>query len=318
MRRINSIFIGLFIALIFTGISANTFAQVPMVKTQAPGYFRYMLGQFEITALYDGPIVVNTTILKSAPQEEIDGVVKSNYSNPEKIKMSVNAYLVNTGKNLVLIDVGAAKVFGPDLGSVISNLIASGYKPEQVDAILITHMHGDHIGGLINADGKPAFPNAVVYSSKEEKDFWYSDAIADKAPENFKPAFKMVRDLMNPYVTAGKYKNISGGQEVVPGIKAVDIKGHTAGHMAYEILSGTESLLMIGDMVHVMQAQLKRPDVTIIFDSDQKQAAATRLEMFKNISKNGTLIAASHLPFPGIGHLAADGNKGYLWMPVEY
>lgn len=304
-------------ALLFS-IQINLLAQVPMVKSQAPGYYRMMVGSFEITALYDGVIVGNSSLMHNAAIEEINALVNHVYMAPDKVKMAVNAYLVNTGKNLVLVDVGTAKVFGPGLGSVLQNLIASGYKPEQVDAIMVTHMHGDHIGGLLTDDGKPVFPNAVVYSTKEEKDFWYSEVIESKAHEQLKPAFKMVQNLLKPYIAAGKFKLITAGEEPVAGIKAVDIKGHTAGHLAFDVKSGSESILMIGDLVHVSEVQLKRPDVTLVFDSDEKKAASVRIEMFKSIAQKGTLIAGVHLPFPGIGRLASEGDKGYSWVPVGF
>jgi len=308
----------LFCSVLFFSYQSILFAQAPMVKTQAPGYFRYMLGDFEITALYDGIITGNSKLLHNAPADEIEKLLKKVYVNPDEVNLSVNAFLVNTGKNLVLIDAGTAKVFGPGLGKVPRNLIASGYKPEQVDVILVTHMHGDHIGGLITDDGNPVYPNAVVYASKAEKDFWYSDAIADKAPVNFKPVFKMVRDLMNPYINTGKFKTVENGELPVAGIKAIDIKGHTAGQLAYKVTSGTQSLLMIGDMLHVFEVQLKLPEVSLDFDADQKKAADVRTEMFKSFAKDGTLIATSHLPFPGIGRLTADGDKGYTWLPVRF
>lgn len=293
-------------------------AQTPMVKTQVPGYFRMMVGEYEVTALCDGSIELGSKILHNAPEEEINALLKQVFSNPEKIHTSVNAFLVNTGKKLVLIDAGTGKIYGPGLGSVIPNLIASGYRPEEVDAIFLTHLHGDHIGGLAEADGKAAFPNAVVYLSKEENDFWLSDNAAANAPERMKTGIQMAARIAAPYISAGKWKPLEKGQQPISGIKAISTKGHTGGHTSYEITSGSESLLVIGDLIHVKDVQLKKPEISIDFDSDQKQAVETRIDLFKDLSEKGEYIAGAHLPFPGIGRLGSDGAKGFIWVPVNY
>lgn len=320
-KSILSVYISMFtlITLLLLVVAQNNLlAQVPFVKTQAPGYFRMMVGDFEVTALCDGAIEMNTKIMHNATETELRDLLKHAYVDPDKIHTSVNAFLVNTGTKLVLIDAGAAKVFGPTLGSVIPNLIASGYKPEQVDAIFVTHMHGDHVGGLIDADGKPAYPNAVVYLSKAENDFWFSKEIFDKAPDAYKPHFTKVRKLVAPYMDANKLRTLANDEQPIPGIKIILTPGHTAGHVAYEVKSGSSSILFIGDMVHIMDVQFPRPDVSFDYDTDQKQAVATRLAEFKSFAENGTIIAGAHLPFPGIGRLSSNGAAGYVWVPVRY
>ena len=166
-------------------LSSNSIvrAEAPMVKAQSPGYYRMMLGQFEITTLYDGYTGIDVKQLHNGTEAKIEELLKAQFVPTPKMPTSVNAFLINTGSKLVLIDSGAGKVFGPTLGNVIKNLKASGYMPSQVDMVLITHMHGDHIGGLLDSSGKPAFPNATIWTAKAESDYWLSTDVAKKDVE---------------------------------------------------------------------------------------------------------------------------------------
>lgn len=302
----------------FSCFTSSAQAEAPMVKTQAPGYYRTMVGQFEVTALSDGFIDLEPKLMQNASAADIHGLLASMFRDTAKVQTSLSAYLINTGSKLVLVDAGAGKVFDPTLGNVPQNLKASGYDPAQVDAIMITHMHGDHIEGLSGADGKPLYPNAVIYVAKAESDFWLSTAEAEKAPASSKEYFKIAHDLADPYVALGKWKTFGIGEEPIPGIKAMLIPGHTPGHTAFEVYSGGESLLLTGDLVHFMSVQFSRPDISVDFDWDQKQAVLTRQALFKSAAKSKALIAGMHLPFPGIGRIRADGNITYTWVPVEY
>ena len=300
------------------GLAPLVHAEAPMVKTQVPGYYRTQLGQFEITALYDGVIELDTKLLKNAKPSDLNRFLARMFVGNPKMATAVNAYLVNTGDHLVLVDTGAAKLFGPTLGQISENLKAAGYDPSHVDTILITHMHGDHIGGLNDAEGKPIYPNAKIFVAKAESDFWLSEKAADSAPAEHKRFFKMARDVAAPYLANGKWQTFTEGSELVPGIRAVDAKGHTPGHMAYAVESQGQKLLIWGDLVHAYAVQFSRPDVSIEFDIDQKQAVATRRSIMKTVSADKSLAAGMHLPFPGIGHVRADGKGSYAWVPIEF
>lgn len=293
-------------------------AAAPMVKKQAPGYYRMMLGEFEVTALSDGTLDLPMDKLLTNTTAAATNKALNSYFLKSPVETSVNAYLINTGTKLVMIDAGAAKLFGPTLGNLLANLKASGYQPEQVDEIYITHMHGDHIGGLMDGD-KLAFPNAVIRADKRDADFWLSQANMDKAPADGKDGFKGAMASINPYVKAGKFQPFEGAIALVPGVKATSSYGHTPGHTTYVVESKGEKLVLWGDLMHAAAVQFAAPGVTIQFDSNSKAAAAERAKAYAAAAKEGHMVAATHLSFPGIGHLrAAPGGKGYTWVPVNY
>jgi glyoxylase-like metal-dependent hydrolase (beta-lactamase superfamily II) len=291
-------------------------AAAPQVKTQAPGFYRTMLGDFEVTALFDGVIELTPKeLLTNTTHAQVGKLLERSFE-ADMVPTSVNGYLINTGDKLVLIDTGAADKFGPTLGKLQSNLKAAGYQPEQVDMVLITHMHGDHVGGLV-VDGKLAFPNATVHAGKEDADFWLSEAVMKRAPAEAQMFFKAAQDSLNPYVQAGKFKPITGNGELAPGIKAVAAHGHTPGHTTYVVESKGHKLVLWGDLMHVAAVQFLQPQVTISFDIDSKAAAAERKKAYADAVKGRYLVGSAHLPFPGLGHLRGEG-KGYAWVPVDY
>ena len=291
-------------------------AAAPQVKTQAPGYYRVMLGDFEVTALSDGTVALPVDkLLTNTTPGQVDKALKRDFLKVP-LDTSVNGYLINTGSKLVLIDTGAASLFGPTLGNLLANLKAAGYQPEQVDEIYITHMHADHVGGLMAGD-KPAFPNAIVRADQHDADFWLSAANLEKAPAEMKGYFQGAQASLNPYVTAGKFKPFDGNTELVPGIKAVAAHGHTPGHSTYLVESQGQKLALWGDLMHVAAVQFANPSVTIQFDTDSKAAAVQRKKAYAEAAKQGYLIGSAHLSFPGLGHLRAEG-KGYAFVPVNY
>jgi glyoxylase-like metal-dependent hydrolase (beta-lactamase superfamily II) len=291
-------------------------ANAPLSKVANPGLYRMMLGDFEVTALSDGtvPLPVDKLLTNTTPAK-VEAQLKGAYQKAP-VETSVNGFLINTGTKLVLIDTGAGNLFGPTLGKLVASLKASGYTPDQVDEIYITHMHADHVGGLV-ADGKLAFPNAIVRAGKADADFWLSKANLDKAPDAMKDFFKGAQAMLNPYVTAGKFKPFEGETELVPGIKAIPAPGHTPGHSFYEVTSKGQKLVAWGDLMHVAAVQFADPSVTIQFDTDSKAAAAARKKAFADAAKAGYFVAIAHVDFPGIGQLRSDG-AGYRWVPVHY
>ena len=294
----------------------SAYAAAPFVKTSAPGYYRMMLGDFEVTALSDGTadLPIDKMLTHTTPAKVNKALARSFMKAP--VETSVNSYLINTGSKLVLIDTGTAKLFGPTLGDLLANLKAAGYQPEQVDEIYITHMHADHVGGLMDGD-KMAFPNATVRADKRDADYWLSQTNLDKAAPDAKSFFEQAMASLNPYVKAGHFSAFEGGTELVPGVKSVAMYGHTAGHSAYLVESKGQKLLLWGDLVHAATVQFDDPSVTTAFDRDARSAAAQRKRTFADAARNGYLVGSSHISFPGIGHVRANG-KGYAWVPVNY
>jgi glyoxylase-like metal-dependent hydrolase (beta-lactamase superfamily II) len=307
------------LAVLALGLSLETGlarAAAAQQKSQAPGYYRMMLGDFEITALSDGtfPLKVNEVITGMAPQELDAALARSFLSNT--VEESVNGFLVNTGSKLVLIDTGAGVYFGPTVGKLLASLKASGYRPDQVDEIYITHMHGDHIGGLI-LDGKAAFPHAVVRASQTEADYWLSKANRDAAPQDEKEGFDAAIKALQPYVAAGRFKPFSGDVTLVPGIRAVAAPGHTPGHTVYLAQSKGQTLVFWGDTMHVAAVQFSDPSATDKYDVDPAAGAAQRKKIFADVAEHRYWVAGAHLSFPGLGHLRSSG-AGYIYVHANY
>ncbi len=298
-------------------LAATAHAGAPMVKKSGPGFYRMMLGDYEITALSDGTVALPVNkILTKITEGEVDRALAAQ-SLVSPLETSVNAFLINTGAKLILIDTGAAKLFGPTLGNLLDNLKASGYAPEQVDEVYVTHMHADHVGGLMNGTAR-SFPNAVVRADKADADFWLSKENLDKAPEAMKGFFQGAQASLNPYVSAGKFQAYEGTTELSGGIRAVVTRGHTPGHSVFVIESKGQKMLVFGDLMHVAAVQFVRPEVAIQFDTDSATAADARTGFYLEAAREQYILAVAHISFPGLGRVRADGGTGYLWTPVNY
>jgi glyoxylase-like metal-dependent hydrolase (beta-lactamase superfamily II) len=291
-------------------------AAAPPVKTQAPGYYRMMLGDFEVTALLDGTMMLPAAkLLGNTTPAKVEELLARSYLQ-DPVETSANAFLINTGSKLVLVDTGGGALLGPKMGGLLANLRAAGYQPEQVDEVYVTHMHADHVGGLTAGD-QPAFPNAIVRADQAEADFWLNQAHMQAAPEEAKASYEKAMASLKPYVAAGRFKPFTGDAELVPGIRALASHGHTAGHTTYVVESKGQRLALWGDLMHVAAVQFADPSVVMNFDADTKAAAIARQAAFADAARQGYWVAAAHLPFPGIGHLRA-GVTGYVWVPANY
>lgn len=306
-------------------ISFHTFATSPPApiqqQQQVAGYYQYQAGHAQITALLDGTNFLSPTLFKNLPEKDVHEILKKYYADQEKgVQTSINAFLVNTGHSLVLIDSGAASCFGSHLGSVLSNLKASGYQPEQVDTILLTHLHPDHVCG-ISKNGVANFPNATVYVSNSEANFWLNPNQVKRLPKEKQAGFlatvEKIKAAIAPYQAQQRFKTYQLGDNI-KNFKVISTPGHTPGHFSYELKTTDETVVFIGDIVHSHTVQFDKPETAIDFDVDPKQAVATRLKQFAEYAKNGETIAAPHLPFPGIGHIYSADGKSYQWIPVHF
>lgn len=297
-------------------MSGLTLAAAPMAGTPAPGFFRMMLGDFEVTALSDGTesLPVDQLMRHATPEKVNQLLAKSYLASP--LETSFNAFLINTGSKLVLIDTGSGTMFGKTLNKLQQNLKASGYQPEQVDEIYLTHMHSDHEGGL-SENGVALFPNAVVRANKQESDFWLNPENIAKAGAGQKDDFKNANTALAPYVAASRYKAFVANVELVPGISSQPAPGHTVGHSVYVVQSKGQKLMLVGDLVHFGPVQFEDPAITTAFDSNRQLADQVRASILDDASKAGYLIGAAHLQFPGLGRLRKNGAT-YQWIPVNY
>ncbi|HET8728106.1 MAG TPA: MBL fold metallo-hydrolase [Alphaproteobacteria bacterium] len=288
----------------------------PQVRTQAPAYYRMMLGDIEVTALSDGTVPVPLDALYNhTTPDHVDRVLAGVYLE-SPVELSVNAYLVNDGERLVLIDAGTADLLGPKLGHLTTNLRASGYRPEQVDDVVLTHIHTDHSGGLI-VDGRLAFPNATVHANKRDADYWLDPANMAAAPDDGKGMFREAVASLAPYAEAGRFRTFGDDAAPVPGLGSIWRPGHTPGHSSIVVESRGEKLVVWGDITHGDVLQFDEPGVAIDFDVDSETAIATRRKAFAEAAEEGYWVAGAHISFPGIGHVRAD-DDGYDWVPINY
>jgi glyoxylase-like metal-dependent hydrolase (beta-lactamase superfamily II) len=289
----------------------------PQHHDQVPGFYRLKVGDLEVTALFDGTGVFDPHWLNGT-KATMDGVAEAVHEDPHLLDVADTGFLVNTGKQLILVDVGAGTWWGEGaFGRLAGSLRSAGYTPEEVDIVLVTHLHSDHVGGLTTQDGKRVFPNADVYVAKAESEFWLSPEIAAKAPRDAQPFFQSAQGIAAPYIKAGKWHTFSGSEPIVDGMQLVPLSGHTPGHTGYEFSSKGQHILFWGDIVHALRVQLQQPDVTAVFDTDQTAAAATRHELLPTLAREDVLIAGPHMNFPALGRLRKSGS-GYGWAPVVF
>ena len=285
-------------------------------RTQAPAYYRLALGEFRVTALSDGTVSLPLDrMLANISPEEVRQMLATNFETLPA-ETSINAFLIDTGSRRLLVDAGAGTLFGKDGGQLIANLSAAGYEAKDIDAVLLTHLHGDHSGGLV-VDGQRLFPNATVYLSKADREYRFNVQAEAAAPSHQKAMFPESRASLTPYEQAGKVVLFEAGAQLFPGVGTIAAPGHTPGHTLYVVESKGEKIVFSGDLVHAAAVQLPRPEVTISFDADAFAAAADRKTLFARLASDRILLAAAHISFPGIGHLRATGS-GYQWVPVVY
>lgn len=299
------------------GLPGIAAAKAPMAKTQAPGFYRFKIGDFQATVVSDGPLNLGPPsgeVFKDVSREDMTRALTANYLPADAVALEQNALVVNTGGRLVLFDTGTGptvKAFGPDAGRLPTNLKAAGIDPRQIDAIAITHAHPDHCFGLMGDRNRRNFPNAQIYLAQADLDFWTDESKATN--DMFKMMIGGARAQLLP--NRDRIVFVKDGQDIVPGIRAMATPGHTVGHMAYMITSQGQSLCNIGDAAHHHVISMERPRAEFAFDTDGKQAVASRLRLFDMLSSSRTQLIAYHFPWPGIGYIARQ-PIGYRYYPA--
>ena len=289
---------------------------------QVPGVYRQLVGALQVTALFDGVAFLPARQLKDIDLARAEGWLGAAHvpHTPKGVQTAVNAYLEQPAGELVLFDAGTAGCFGPSLGQVLGNLRAAGVRPEDVHHVLLTHAHPDHLCGLLTAEGQVAYPNATVWLSAADAAYWLDTATRGQMPEPMRPLFDMARQAVAPYQAAGRFKAFGPGDALPAGAERVDSPGHTPGHTSWLFRgsAGQAPLLVWGDVVHYHAVQFRQPKASFEYDSDRRQAVASRQRLLARAADQGWWVAGAHLPFPCIGHVRREGRAGYAWVPAEF
>lgn len=278
---------------------------------QVPGVQRRKVGNFVVTALSDGFILLPPGAVQGITAADSDARYKA-AGRRMPCRTAINAYLIHGPSHTILIDAGCGDFMGPHLGRVPANLDAAGVRPDEIDLVLITHMHTDHVGGLLSADRKTAYPRARVMMDAKELAYWSDRRNHDSSPESTRDSFDVVAQILSAY--HGRIDTFEGGTDITAGLKALPLSGHTPGHTGFEIGAGADAMIIWGDVSHAPELQLGLPDLTVIFDADPERAIASRRSIFERAVNEDLVVAGMHMPFPGFTRLARSGDA-YVSLP---
>lgn len=293
----------------------NITRAIPSV--QVPGLHHRRVGAMIVTTLSDGFVDPPTEAVQVITPAEAEALLVAGIGRPRP-RISVNMFALRWPDRTVLVDAGSGSMMGPTCGRMPDTMTAAGIQPEAVSAILLTHVHPDHSGGITDDDGAALFPNAEIVVHEAEIAHWFDDARMAAATERQRVRyFAGGRFRLRPY--AGRIRTFRDGDTVLPGVTALLCDGHTPGHCAYRIRSDDEEILIWGDTVHVPEIQVPRPDVYMLYDYDGPKAAASRATILALAARDDLLIGGMHLHFPGLGRVAAhDGTYRILPEPWTY
>ncbi len=284
---------------------------------QAADSYAFPLGDITVTALSDGTVPQDLyKLLIGASHDHIDNLLGAAYlANP--VEASINAFLIQDGKRMILVDTGSGELFGPGFGGKLPDSLDSlGIKPDEITDILITHIHTDHTGGLVR-QGKPVFPNATVHVGAPDAAFFLDPKNAGKTGYD-KRYFEEAIKTIGVYDKLGQMKVFGQNDTILPGIVGTIHPGHTPGSAFFKVTSKGQSIVFIGDIVHVAAVQFPDPGVAITYDLKPGAAVSTRKTAFADFADGRQLVAAPHLQFPGVGRVRAEGNGKFSWHPMEY
>ena len=292
-------------------------AAAPLSDTQGPGVYRYKLGAYQLTALYDGTwfVKIDDKFVRNASGADVNQALAAAFLPPSILPITFTALLVNTGSKLVLIDTGTAGQITDTAGSMLDNLKVAGVAPAAIDTILISHFHPDHIDGIKTKDGAKVFTNAEIWVPEPEWTFWMDDGNMSRATGSVHRYFLNARRIFKNI--ASQVRPFKPGAEVVPGIVSIPAYGHTPGHTAFAIHSGNQSMLAMSDTVRNPYLFARNPDWQPIFDMDGALAVKARRDMLDRAAADRMLVEAYHFPFPACGHMIKSGS-GYELVPVEW
>lgn len=308
-------------APLLPAISGN--AAAPMADKQAPSFYRYKVGDVQVTAVADGSLTfdLNDSFVLNAKKDEVNAALDKAFLPKDKMTLLFTPLAINTGGKTVVIDTGmGGAAFASSKGvngQFVTNLTAAGIDPKSVDMVVISHFHGDHINGLLNADNTPAFPNAELLVPAVEWKYFMDDGEMSRAPEGrMQTVFKNARRVLE----AGLKKKATPyewGKEVAPGLLAVETIGHTPGHTSYVLSSGSDKVFIQSDVTNHPALFVVNPGWRAFFDQDPAQAEITRRKTYDMLVAEKMRVQGFHYPFPGLGNVVKDGD-GYRLVPAQW
>lgn len=292
-------------------------AAAPAAGVQSPGVYRQKIGTFEVTALYDGTWFrkIDDKFVRNAGPAEVTKALADSFLPPGIVPTPFTALLVNTGSKLVLIDTGTGGQLGPTTGHMPGALAAAGVAPSAIDTIVISHFHPDHINGIKDKDGRKIFANAEIHVPAPEWAFWMDDGNMSAAPEGMRPLFLNVRRIFRNI--AGEVKRFEPGAELSPGVSSLPAYGHTPGHTAFAVNSGSQSLLVLSDTTNHPWLFARNPQWQGIFDMDGNMAVENRRRLLDRAAADRMLVHGYHFPFPATGYIVKTAS-GYEVVPVMW
>jgi glyoxylase-like metal-dependent hydrolase (beta-lactamase superfamily II) len=289
-------------------------AKAPLAKGQAAQFYRFPVGEFQVTIVSDGPLPLGepSASMKGLSKEEIAKALGDNFLPLDSVVLEQNLIVLNTGSRLALFDsgMGTSKIFGNTTGRLLTSLKEAGINPASIDDVICSHAHIDHTGGLADAKGKRFFPNATIHVAKADYDYWTDEK--NIGPNASKEFVAHARQNLLPY--KGRIKFIEDGKDVIPGVQAMSVPGHTVGHTIFIIKSGSKSLVYTADITHHQILLTEKPRTEFAYDTDPKQAVQSRLKVFDMVASQKLPMLAYHFPWPGYGHLAKQGD-GFRYYP---
>ncbi len=294
-------------------LGGSALARAPKLGTQSPYWHRFIVGDAEVTVVSDGPLPLGdpSGTFIGIPKEEVKKMLVEHFLSPDNVVLEQNSPIVNTGDKLVLFDtgMGSSKAFGPTTGRQQKSMAEAGIKPEDIDAVVLSHAHIDHIGGIVDANDKPLFPNAQYYIAQSDFDFWTDEGKLGGPLKDF-----VVHARKNLLPVRDRLVFFKDGQEFLPGVQAMAAPGHTVGHHMFMVTSNGKSFAFLGDLTHHAVLLLEKPLMEFSYDTDPKQAAQTRVKMLDMLAANKIPVMSYHFAWPGYGHVAKSGD-GFRYFP---
>ena len=290
-------------------------AAAPPAGAQVPGLYRYKVGDFELTAIYDGVWYrpIDDKFVRNAAYGDVQRAMADAFMPAEKLATPFTTLLINTGAKLILLDTGTGGQVAPTAGTLAQNLAAAGVDPKSIDTVVISHFHPDHINGIKNKDNGRVFPNAEIMVPAPEWEFWMDDANLRAAPGGLKGVFLNFRRVFADI--AEDVTRYQPGIEVATGLATIPAYGHTPGHTVFALQSGRESILVLSDTTQHPALFARHPEWQPAFDIDGPLAVATRKKLLDRVAADRMLVTGYHFPFPACGHIVKTAT-GYEHVPL--